>query len=208
VSSSDLTARARIRDAAIQLFAEKGITAATIRDIAEAASVSSGLLRHHFGSKEGLRDACDDFATARMATIQAQVTARGLGDAALLGTHPESMRLQRYLVRSTMDGSPAGAAMFERMVTAGEQWLATQPIKSKDPRAYSAVLVAMKMGLYLMRDQISRSLEVDLDVPADHARLIRASVEIFTQPLLDATQAEQAYAALDGLGKGETTAEE
>jgi TetR/AcrR family transcriptional regulator, regulator of cefoperazone and chloramphenicol sensitivity len=200
VSSSDLTARARIRDAAIRLFAEKGIGAATVRDIAEEASVSSGLLRHHFGSKEGLRDACDDFATERMATIQAQLMARGLGDASLLGAvHPESMRLQRYLVRSMMDGSPAGAAMFERMVTAGEQWLAVQPIKSKDPRAYSAALVAMKMGLFLMRDQISRSLEVDLDVPADHARLLRASVEIFAQPLLDATQADQAYASLDRL---------
>ncbi len=203
--SSDLTARARIRDAAIRLFAERGIGAATIRDIADAASVSSGLLRHHFGSKEGLRDACDDFATERMATLRAQLIARGgFADAAFVGSvHPESMLLQRYLVRSMMDGSPAAAAMFGRMVEAGEEWVADQPVKTKDPRFYSAALVAMKMGMFLMRDQISQALGVDLDVPAQHARLLRASVEIFAQPLLDATVADQAYAALDRLATDE-----
>jgi AcrR family transcriptional regulator len=199
--SSDLTARARIRDAAIRLFAEKGIGPATIRDIAQAASVSSGLLRHHFGSKEGLRDACDDFATERMATLRAQLLARGgFGDAAFVGSvHPESMLLQRYLVRSMMDGSPAAEVMFERMVEAGELWLADQPIKSKDPRAYAAVLVAMKMGMFVLREQLSRVLDVDLDEPAHHARMLRASVEIFAQPLLDADRADEAYAALDRL---------
>jgi AcrR family transcriptional regulator len=33
VSSGDLTARARIRDAALELFAGRGIGSATIRDI-------------------------------------------------------------------------------------------------------------------------------------------------------------------------------
>lgn len=202
--SSDLTARARIRDAAIRLFAEKGIGPATVRDIAQAASVSSGLLRHHFGSKEGLRDACDDFATERMATLRAQMMAHGgVGDAVLGSVHPEAMLLQRYLIRSMMDGSPTAAAMFGRMVQIGEEWLANQPIKSKDPRAYAAVLVALKMGMFLMRDQISQALDADLDVPANHARLLRASVEIFAQPLLDATQADQVYAALDRLSTAE-----
>ena len=55
----DLTARARIRDAAIQLFAEHGIAATTIRGIAKAARVSEGLVRHHFGSQDDLRDVCE-----------------------------------------------------------------------------------------------------------------------------------------------------
>ena len=98
---------------------------------------------------------------------------------------------------------PAAEVMFERMVEAGELWLADQPIKSKDPRAYAAVLVAMKMGMFLMREQLSRVLDVDLDEPAHHARMLRASVEIFAQPLLDTTQADQAYAALDRLATPE-----
>ena len=44
----DLTARARIRDAALRLFAERGVEGVTIREIAEAAGVSGGLVRHHF----------------------------------------------------------------------------------------------------------------------------------------------------------------
>ena len=42
-SAEDLTARARIRDAALRLFAERGTDGATIRDIAKAAGVSGGL---------------------------------------------------------------------------------------------------------------------------------------------------------------------
>jgi AcrR family transcriptional regulator len=55
----DLTARARIRHAAIRLFADRGIDGTTVRDIAREAGVSPGLLRHHFGSKEALRQVCD-----------------------------------------------------------------------------------------------------------------------------------------------------
>jgi len=62
----DLTARARIRDAALWHFAEEGFSRATIRDIAATAGVSPGLVRHHFGSKEGLRDACDEAVSQRL----------------------------------------------------------------------------------------------------------------------------------------------
>jgi len=201
MSSSDLTARARIRDAAITLFAERGIGPATIRDIALKAGVSSGLLRHHFGSKEGLRDACDEFALERMAYLRGTLLSRtGASDAAFVGAvNPESMRLQLYLVRSMMDGSPAAELMFHKMVEVGEEWITDQKIETRDPRIYSAALVAMKMGMFVMRDQLGRVLDLDLDQPANHARLLRASMEIFSQPLADSVTADQAYEALDRL---------
>ena len=201
MSSSDLTARARIRDAAITLFAERGIGPATIRDIALKAGVSSGLLRHHFGSKEGLRDACDEFALERMAYLRGTLLSRtGASDAAFVGAvNPESMRLQLYLVRSMMDGSPAAELMFHKMVEVGEEWITDQKIETRDPRIYSAALVAMKMGMFVMRDQLGRVLDLDLDRPANHARLLRASMEIFSQPLADSVTADQAYEALDRL---------
>ncbi|MFA7514520.1 MAG: helix-turn-helix domain-containing protein, partial [Mycolicibacterium vanbaalenii] len=59
-SADDLTAAARIRDAAIDLFGRDGF-AVGVRSIASAADVSPGLVIHHFGSKDGLRKACDDF---------------------------------------------------------------------------------------------------------------------------------------------------
>ena len=55
---TDLTARARIRDAAIECFAEEGFGAG-FRAIAARAGVSPGLITHHFGSKTALRATCD-----------------------------------------------------------------------------------------------------------------------------------------------------
>ncbi len=46
--AADLTARARIREAALRHFAEEGYERATIRAIAATAGVSPGLVRHHF----------------------------------------------------------------------------------------------------------------------------------------------------------------
>jgi AcrR family transcriptional regulator len=194
-SSQDLTARARIRDAAIALFAERGIEGATIRDIAQAAGVSSGLLRHHFGSKEGLRDACDEYAMSQLTAIGTRFTEMG----SLTRITPEVLLMQRYLVRSTMDGSPAGAAMLDRMIEYGEKWLESTDLKVSDPRAYVAVLSAMKMSMYTMRDQLSRVLGVDVGEPAGWSRMLLASIEIFSQPLITPELAEQARIALAGL---------
>src|SRR5215813_4115516 len=98
----DLTARARIRDAALTLFAERGIEASTIRDIAAAAGVSSGLVRHHFGSKEALRDACDAYAFERMKQIGDELIAEGrIAEAGLMADLQPAVRLlQDYLLRS------------------------------------------------------------------------------------------------------------
>src|SRR5690625_1266116 len=57
-SRGDLTARARIRDAAIECFGQQGF-GVSVRAIAEHAGVSAGLVIHHFGTKTRLREACD-----------------------------------------------------------------------------------------------------------------------------------------------------
>jgi AcrR family transcriptional regulator len=194
-SDSDLTARARIRDAAIALFTERGIAGATIRDIAQAAGVSSGLLRHHFGSKEGLRDACDEWAMGQITQMQMRFTE----NQAVGALAPEAMALQQYLVRSLMDGSPRGSAMFAQAVTHGERWVEATGLESSDPRAFAAVLGAMKMGMFLMRDQLSAVLGEDVGEMPGYLRMIRASVEIFTSPLLTPEQADQARKELDRL---------
>ncbi|MDR1213526.1 MAG: TetR family transcriptional regulator [Propionibacteriaceae bacterium] len=54
----DLTGRARIREAAVALFAAEGF-GVTVRRIAQAAGVSPSLVIHHFGSKAALKEECD-----------------------------------------------------------------------------------------------------------------------------------------------------
>jgi AcrR family transcriptional regulator len=191
-SPSDLTARARIRDAAIGLFAEKGIEAATIRDIAQSAGVSSGLLRHHFGSKEGLRDACDEYALGQVTQLGIQFT-----ETNLIGRiTPEIMRLQRYLIRSMMDGSPTALAMFDKTLEYGEYWLEKSELDIPDPRAYLAVIAVMKMSMFVMGDLLSHALGERVDEPAGWARVISASIEIFSHPLVTPDLVEQARKAL------------
>jgi AcrR family transcriptional regulator len=199
-TADDLTARARIRDAALRLFAERGM-GATVREIAEAAGVSSGLLRHHFGSKEALRDACDAYAMERVVAIRQRMLAEGrLADLAFVGSvFPAVRMLQNYLVRSMMDGSAAAAAMFDDAVKQGEEWLIEHGIECADPRAASAVLAAMKIGAFVLRDQISRAMGVDVNTPAGHARMNRAFVDVFAHPLLSPELTAMARAAFDQL---------
>lgn len=54
---ADLTAKARIRNAALELFASNGAANTTIREVATAAGVTHGLVVHHFTNKDGLRRA-------------------------------------------------------------------------------------------------------------------------------------------------------
>lgn len=197
----DLTTRARIRDAALRLFAERGIDGATIRDIAREAGVSAGLIRHHFGSKEALREACDTYATNLMNRLRDQMFTEGrLADQAfVVSTNPTSRLMQTYLVQSMMDGSPPAAAMFDEMVRLGERALVDAKIESADLRAYAAVLTATQLGVFLMREQLSRALGADIRTPEGHLRMSRGLVDFHSHALLSRDQAAQLHAAMDQL---------
>jgi TetR/AcrR family transcriptional regulator, regulator of cefoperazone and chloramphenicol sensitivity len=201
-AAEDLTAKARIRDAALRMFTEHGTDAATIRDIAKAAGVSPGLVRHHFGSKEALRGACDQYALRRLMDIKTQVVFEGrLADPGFLpAVHPTQVRLLRYLARSMMDGSAAAASLFDGMVELGERWITHHnPEVSADPRAFAAVLVAMLVGRLVLHDQVARVLGVDVFSPAGHVRTGKAAVDIHSHTLLNPKLAAQAHAAYDRL---------
>jgi AcrR family transcriptional regulator len=204
----DLTARARIRDAALRLFAERGIDGASIRDIAKAAGVSGGLVRHHFGSKEGLRDACDAYALDRLLRIKEQAVLDGqLANPGFLpATHPTILLLYRYLARGMVDGSKAAASMFDDMVELAEQWLARhEPGHSQDPRAYAAVLVAMQTGLLALHEHLSRALGMDILAPEGHLRMSRALIDFYSSPLMSPELAAQARAAFERVERLQAT---
>jgi TetR/AcrR family transcriptional regulator, cholesterol catabolism regulator len=56
VSEPATDRRAELLDIAAGLFAERGLRATTVRDIADAAGILSGSLYHHFDSKESMVD--------------------------------------------------------------------------------------------------------------------------------------------------------
>src|SRR5690348_7136039 len=103
----DLTARARIRDAALAQFAEHGFERTTIRGIAVAAGVSAGLVRHHFGSKQALRDAVDEWVMQQIHRVNDEAMRDSEhGDLSTTAAMRQVMRpFQQYLVRALIDGS-------------------------------------------------------------------------------------------------------
>jgi AcrR family transcriptional regulator len=50
------TRRDELLELAAEMFAERGLRATTVRDIADAAGILSGSLYHHFSSKEEMVD--------------------------------------------------------------------------------------------------------------------------------------------------------
>jgi AcrR family transcriptional regulator len=67
---SEDSARARLLQAGLRLFAEKGFDATTTREIASESGLNVSLISYYFGGKEGLyRKAIEDYA----ASVRAQV---------------------------------------------------------------------------------------------------------------------------------------
>lgn len=62
-TSAPKAANDRILTAALEAFAEDGVAATSIRDVAAAAGVSPGLVQHYFPSKAALRAAVDEHVT-------------------------------------------------------------------------------------------------------------------------------------------------
>jgi TetR/AcrR family transcriptional regulator, regulator of cefoperazone and chloramphenicol sensitivity len=181
--TEDLTGRARIRDAALEVFAERGTKGATVQLIAAAAGVSTGLIRHHFGSKEGLRQACDEYAIGTLLhqarrALEEDTAAPGFLDS----MYRASGSSTRYLARALVEGSPAAAALFATGAALAERFLTDQDPERYPPgaavtRDTATVMAATQLSTLALHGHIGRRMGVD---PLDHAnspRLVAAMVE-------------------------------
>ncbi|QYJ02851.1 TetR family transcriptional regulator [Nocardioides panacisoli] len=154
-TTDDLAAPARIRAAAIRLFAESGFEIG-LRAIADEAGVSLGLIRHHFGSKAGLREACDTWVLDDLLRAQeehAGPEARGLLEQ--FGAMEEYGPLVQYVMQALRAGGPTARAFWHRMLADGETYLeqgvADGTVKpSRDPAGRARVLTLMELGALLL----------------------------------------------------------
>jgi AcrR family transcriptional regulator len=182
--NSDLTSRARIRDAAMRLFAEHGERTTTIRAVAERAGVAPGLVSHHFGNKQGLRDACDDYVLDYLQQIiQQGVDDRGVADPAYLDSvYRNAADVMRYVARALVDGSAGAAALFDNLVALTEEYLADHSSQGSqsDPRTQAAVLVAMRLGVWVLHPHLMRVLGADELTPQLLARLSAAVLDVMS----------------------------
>jgi AcrR family transcriptional regulator len=196
----DLTARARIRDAALIQFAERGVKGATIRGIAEAAGVSPGLVQHHFGSKEALREACDTYAMEVTRRTSETPTSKMADPGFLSVMMRTALPVRRYVARAMVDDSPAASALFDEMVHFTEQYL-EYPAPgfgtphTSDPRAYAVALVAVGLGPLVLHQHLSRVLGADILSIEGYPRFALATVEVLADDLITPELVEQTRAA-------------
>jgi AcrR family transcriptional regulator len=201
---SDLTARARIRDAALRHFGELGFERATIRMIAATAGVSPGLVRHHYGSKESLREACDEHLVELLRRVNEQARA---DPACRDRNHVAAARAalgpyHAYLARSLADGS--AAPVFDEMVRLSEDWLVEADADRPDPpgtdvRARATVITAMSLAVQILHEHVSRGLGVDVHSAEGDRLLARVMIDIYSSPVLTRQAAAEARAGLDAL---------
>jgi AcrR family transcriptional regulator len=70
---SNRDTRKELLQAAFELFSQHGISQVNLTDIAERAGVSIGLIRHYFGSKDGLVDECTQVVMDQLREIFRQI---------------------------------------------------------------------------------------------------------------------------------------
>jgi AcrR family transcriptional regulator len=184
---NDLTTKARIRDAALSRFPKDGFGATTIRAIAMDAGVSPGLVVHHFGSKDGLREACDSYVVSKfretkMAAMEEDnVTNPGFATTAFQVAGP----LLRYFSWALVRGHSAADELFDEMVREGLEITRAAVDKgmvkdSPDVVTRTTVHMALMLGMTALHSHVERNLGVDPLTPDGMARLTPALLEIFS----------------------------
>ncbi|GAA3012448.1 TetR/AcrR family transcriptional regulator [Streptosporangium longisporum] len=184
-SDSDLTARARIGNAALELFGSEGVNRVSIRAIAAKAGVSPALVVHHFGSKEGLRAACDHYVISLVRGDPDDPV--DLADTSGLAAMLEAAEpVRRYLARAFLDGTEQAAALFDEIVETTAAWLQQGSDEgwvrpAADARARAALYVTWLLAPLAFGEHLSRVLDVaDLHHTDATLRYSRTAVDMLT----------------------------
>ena len=168
VAFEDITARARIREAALEHFARGRIRACDdpgdCQDRRRFTRTAPAPLRIE-GSP---REACDDYVFE----ILQRVNAKLLEDPSACGKHPtdiETLRTATWRGRSQTDLPPAGP-IFDEMVTMTEHGSydadeSRVDVPAIDRRIRAALVTAMAVGFPLLHEHVSRVLGTDMFGP-------------------------------------------
>lgn len=167
--------KARLIKVAMRMFADKGYDGITVRDISAAADVSVGLINHHFGSKEGLREAVDKYFIEQFEEVlfeqrpAAASEEEGLAQTVeftenWIDRHIEDWDLTKaYMRRALLEGSDWGAGLFERFYnvarTAIDRMDASGNIRADVDRLWLPLLMMyLELGTLLLEPYVDRVL--------------------------------------------------
>jgi AcrR family transcriptional regulator len=194
VTERDLTGKARIREAALELFAAHGVASTSLRSVAKQAGVSPGLIVHHFGSKQGLCQAVDEAVVKRIEMALAEVPLDGSGGdpfeqrremvTALLRGQPV---LCNYIGRALSEDTEASAALFHRLFESArrDRALVEAGVMRAQSDSFWRVIHQMLLivGPMMMRPLIERELGGSLLEKRNFDRWMRANTDLLRNGL-------------------------
>ncbi len=176
---------------ALELFAQDGAAGTSVRAIAAKAEVSPALILHHFGSKDGLRQAVDDFVVEFTTDVledftQYATTEHGVKAFTRFADEPAVLE---YISRSVIAGGPAGDTLFDQMLALTLDGFADMRSAGlvrdlEDPQMMALYLLAADFGMMLLRTHMQRHLGVDPMAPEGIERWARAEMELVTSGIL------------------------
>ena len=205
IMADDLTARARLRDATIALIADGDKP--TARSVASKAGVSIGLIRHHFGTMDGLLLACDE----HIATL-----IRDAKNDAIRGPLPnvlESLReagqdnILGYLAHRLTESTPGIDALVDQLAADAASYIQRaidadlmNPVPNVPVAA--RMLTIYSLGSLVLAPHLKRLLNID--ITADNLTAepgvtdyVQVQLSLFSS-LFTPTLLEQMSAQLEG----------
>lgn len=184
---ADLTARARLRDTAVECFAREGF-GASVRTIAAQAGTSPGLVIHHFGSKQALREECDAQVLDIIRVVKQESIREAAAGQSLLhrfAATEELAPILGYVLRSVQAGGPVASAFVEQLIADAVTYCA-EGVRSgvlhpsRDEAARARYLTLSALGALLMEIQLRPSADF-----ADIAALIRDFLSTSYAPMIE-----------------------
>ncbi len=190
----DLTGKARIREAALELFAAHGVAGTSLRAIAQQAGTSPALVIHHFGSKGGLCQAVDEVVVKRIELALGEVPVdvasgellekRVEAVAGLLTSQPV---LCDYIGRTLSENGEASAALFHQLFSAAGRdrtLVKAGAIRSKSDPFWRVIhQMLLIVGPLMMRPLIERELGGSLLEKRNFERWMRANTDLLRKGL-------------------------
>lgn len=178
-----------------------------MRAIAADAGISAGLIVHHFGSRAGLRAACNDHVLDQVRSSKSDVLSPHGAPAALfaqLAQLAQYAPLFGYVLRNLQAGGELTVSFVDDMVEETLSYLedgvrAGTVRPSRDPRARARVLIEMGLGALLLQLP-GRNEPLDPDSLPDRLsayteQIMLPMLELYTEPLLTDSTLLDAYVA-------------
>lgn len=189
------TGAERILAAAIDLFGQHGFRGTPLKAIAAEANVSQALIVHHYGTKNGLRAACDAHVAhlVRVRKEETVVAEQQFDPFTALHRIQDSRPLLRYLTRALTEGGQGTSDLIDDIIDDAVAYLDQGEkaglIKSSAvPRDRAALLVIWSLGALTLHEHVHRLFGADFlagrTPPEDLHRYLRPAIELYTQGLV------------------------